>query len=37
VGALEVDPRMPGSLEDFLARADKSMYVEKLGHTHAET
>jgi len=30
VGALEFDPRTPGSIEDLLAQADRSMYAEKL-------
>jgi diguanylate cyclase (GGDEF)-like protein/PAS domain S-box-containing protein len=31
VGACEIDPRMPGSVEDLLAQADRSMYDGKLG------
>jgi diguanylate cyclase (GGDEF)-like protein/PAS domain S-box-containing protein len=34
IGALHVDPRTPGSLEEMLAKADKSMYNEKLSRTH---
>ena len=37
VGALHVDPRTPGSLEEMLAKADKSMYGEKLGHSQLES
>ena len=31
VGISEIDPRTPGSVEDLLERADRSMYDEKLG------
>ncbi len=37
VGALLVDPRMPGSLEEMLGKADESMYGEKLGNSQAES
>ena len=32
MGALDIDPRTPGSLQEMLAKADKSMYDQKLGH-----
>ncbi len=31
VGVCEIDPRTPGSIEDLLEQADRSMYHEKLG------
>ncbi len=31
VGICEIDPRTPGSIEDLLQQADRSMYDEKLG------
>jgi diguanylate cyclase (GGDEF)-like protein/PAS domain S-box-containing protein len=31
VGICEIDPRTPGSVEDLLEHADRSMYDEKLG------
>ena len=31
VGVLRVDARTPGSIDELLAEADKSMYIEKLG------
>jgi diguanylate cyclase (GGDEF)-like protein/PAS domain S-box-containing protein len=31
VGICEIDPRTPGSIEDLLVQADRSMYDEKLG------
>jgi diguanylate cyclase (GGDEF)-like protein/PAS domain S-box-containing protein len=36
VGVCQVDARTPGSVEDLLAHADRSMYVEKLGGRTAE-
>jgi diguanylate cyclase (GGDEF)-like protein/PAS domain S-box-containing protein len=36
VGTLHVDPRTPGSLEEMLAKADRSMYSEKLGNSKAD-
>ena len=36
VGVCEIDPRTPGSIEELLAHADRSMYDEKLGGTAAE-
>jgi diguanylate cyclase (GGDEF)-like protein/PAS domain S-box-containing protein len=35
VGALEFDPRTPGSIDDLLAQADRSMYVEKINRAQA--
>ncbi len=37
VGVLHVDPRTPGSLEEMLAKADRSMYSEKLSHSQLES
>jgi diguanylate cyclase (GGDEF)-like protein/PAS domain S-box-containing protein len=36
VGICEIDPRMPGSIEELLVQADRSMYDEKLGGQAAE-
>jgi len=32
----EIDPRTPGSIEELLVHADRSMYDEKLGGDPAE-
>ncbi len=37
MGALYVDPRTPGSLEEMLAKADKSMYNEKLSRPQLDS
>jgi diguanylate cyclase (GGDEF)-like protein/PAS domain S-box-containing protein len=37
VGALHVDPRTPGSIVEMLAKADKSMYGEKLSNSQLDT
>lgn len=37
VGACEIDPRTPGSIEQLLAQADRSMYGQKLGAARVET
>jgi diguanylate cyclase (GGDEF)-like protein/PAS domain S-box-containing protein len=36
VGVCQIDPRTPGSVEDLLAEADRSMYDEKLGTRKVE-
>ena len=36
VGICEIDPRTPGSIEELLVRADRSMYDESLGGPAAE-
>jgi diguanylate cyclase (GGDEF)-like protein/PAS domain S-box-containing protein len=36
VGVYEIDPRTPGSIEELLTHADRSMYDEKLGGSAAE-
>jgi len=36
VGVCEIDPRTPGSIEELLAQADRSMYDHKLGGEAAE-
>lgn len=36
VGMCDIDPRTPGSIDDLLAHADRSMYEEKLGGQSAE-
>jgi diguanylate cyclase (GGDEF)-like protein/PAS domain S-box-containing protein len=36
VGICEIDPRTPGSIEELLAHADRSMYDTKLGGPAAE-
>src|SRR5919197_4822294 len=36
VGVCEVDPRMPGSVKDLLAHADRSMYGKKVGGRAAQ-
>jgi diguanylate cyclase (GGDEF)-like protein/PAS domain S-box-containing protein len=37
VGVLQLDPRTPGSIEDLLAQADKSMYAEKVDRARSRT
>ena len=37
IGVLRVDARTPGSIDELLAEADKSMYAEKLGKLGADS